>query len=131
MINTNKSLLHSTPLRKPLVQFTATPNFHQYPGTQPNKPCQAMMRKKHNTTLPVICSNKISNIHWHLINLCAVILFYVSQYADVILAHEIDRHTLKHHTNSASRHCNLQINSLLYTHTHTKALKLSSQSNKY
>jgi len=53
-----------------------------------------MMRKKHNTTLPVICSNKISNIHWHLINLCAVILFYVSQYADVILAHEIDRHTL-------------------------------------
>jgi len=78
-----------------------------------------MMRKKHNTTLPVICSNKISNIHWHLINLCAVILFYVSQYADVILAHEIDRHTLKHHTNSASRRCNLQINSLAPKTTRT------------
>jgi len=79
-----------------------------------------MMRKKHNTTLPVICSNKISNIHWHLINLCAVILFYVSQYADVILAHEIDRHTLKHHTSSVA------INPLLYTHI--QALNLRWQS---
>jgi len=53
-----------------------------------------MIKKKHNSTLPVICSDKISNIHWHLINLCTVVLLYISQYTDVILAHEIDRHTL-------------------------------------
>lgn len=41
------------------------------------------------------CSNKISDIHWHLINLCAVVLLYISQYTDVILAHKIDRHTLQ------------------------------------
>ena len=77
-----------------------------------------MIKKKHNSTLPVVCSDKISNIHWHLINLCTVVLLYISQYTDVILAHEIDRHTLKHHTGSTSRHCNQPI--VIYTYTSTK-----------
>ncbi|RNA29565.1 hypothetical protein BpHYR1_041898 [Brachionus plicatilis] len=40
------------------------------------------------------CSNKISHIHWHFVNLSAVVLFNVSQYSDVIIHDKIDGDTL-------------------------------------
>ena len=38
---------------------------------------------------------KISNIHWHFINLSTVVLFNVSQDLDVIALHKIYRNTLQ------------------------------------
>jgi hypothetical protein len=40
-------------------------------------------------------SDQISNVHRHLIDLCAVVLLDVSQDTYVILAHKVDRHTLQ------------------------------------
>jgi hypothetical protein len=40
-------------------------------------------------------SDQISDVHRHLVDLCAVVLLDVSQDTDVILAHKVDRHTLQ------------------------------------
>merc|ERR1719231_1811012 len=41
-----------------------------------------------------MASNEISNIHWHLLDLCVVELLDVTQVADISLRQEVDRDAL-------------------------------------
>lgn len=93
--------ISAPPVTKPL---SSSPQRHQQQRRlKPNLARTGDDKTQHAPSSQSSCSNKISDIHRHLINLRAVVLLYISQYTDVILAHEIDRHTLQcKHTNSFS-----------------------------
>jgi hypothetical protein len=55
------------------------------------------------------CLDQLGNIHWHLINLCAVELLNVTQDFDVIALDEVDGHTLAPEAPAASDAVNVQL----------------------
>ena len=59
-------------------------------------------KKKQNISLLFLILRELLTIHWHLVNLCGVILLNISQDPDVIVLHEVDGHTLATETTGAS-----------------------------
>ena len=58
-------------------------------------PHTAAKREREGNIAPVQSSDKISDVHGHLVDLRAVVLLDVPKDTDVILAHKVDRHTLQ------------------------------------